>query len=820
MKRTGFLLPALIFALGSFAQIGIGTTTPNSKALLDLSSTDKGLLAPRMTAVQRLAINPAGPARGLLVFDTDSTAFRVWTGTVWQRLGSNSSTVAQNGWSLNGNALTGVEKLGSINNYPLELVVNNKPALRLEYAANGNLFSPNIIGGNESNSIVKGYGNIIASGGSSTQLFNSIDSGNYNFIGSGSNNDIATHSAGVIVSGIANSIHSDNTSQHSFIGTGLKNSIQSSYGFIGSGESDSIFSTRSTILNGIYNKVISGVCNTILNGLNNVATGGNAFVAAGANNHAEGGNTTILNGSDNHLEGKGGLIGNGNNHKITSDYGVILNGEHNHLTFFLGNYATIINGTGNIANGEKAFIASGDTNSINDDANFAFIGNGNKNNITYKGDYGFIGNGINNQVGELYGVVVGGNSNEANGEYSAILGGSGNSANGEASFIGGGRNNQILGDYGTLAGGFNNYILSNTNHATIAGGYKNQIDREGHYSVISGGDSNRIEMSVQYGTIAGGEANRLIGSATGSVVAGGRENKVEKLNSVISGGLNNWSRGEYSVVLGGNSNEAGGNYSVVLGGSGNVAGGLYSLSAGRNCENQHSGVVMFTDNRLPRFESKITNQFLARAGNGALFTDEDTSTVVRAQLHARSEGSTPQLMADQVDDDFARIRLRSGNALTNHWDVAAKASDAEFNIFRNGTGNILKLTPTSATNLLSMSNGARLTAGGTWTNASDRNIKDNISQIDGEEILEKLAAMPVSEWHYKTEADSVTHIGPMAQDFKAAFGLGDSDKSIATVDADGVNMAAIQALYKRLLALEKQNEVLLQEIKVLKQGKK
>jgi hypothetical protein len=119
-----------------------------------------------------------------------------------------------------------------------------------------------------------------------------------------------------------------------------------------------------------------------------------------------------------------------------------------------------------------------------------------------------------------------------------------------------------------------------------------------------------------------------------------------------------------------------------------------------------------------------------------------------------------------------------------------------------------------------MSNGARLTAGGTWTNSSDRNVKDNISPVDNDDILEKLSAMPVTTWHYQNEADTVRHIGPMAQDFKTAFGLGDSDKSIATVDADGVNMAAIQALYKRLLALEKQNEVLLQEIKVLKQGKK
>ena len=160
---------------------------------------------------------------------------------------------------------------------------------------------------------------------------------------------------------------------------------------------------------------------------------------------------------------------------------------------------------------------------------------------------------------------------------------------------------------------------------------------------------------------------------------------------------------------------------------------------------------------------------MARVQNGALFTDEDTSTTIRAQVHARSAGIAPQLMADQVANDFARIRLRSGNAAANHWDISAKVSDGEFNIFRNGTGNVLKLTPTDATNLMVMSNGARLTTGGAWTNSSDINGKDHISAVDGEEILEKLAAMPVAKWHYKTEADSVMHIGPMAQDFKAAF---------------------------------------------------
>ena len=59
-----------------------------------------------------------------------------------------------------------------------------------------------------------------------------------------------------------------------------------------------------------------------------------------------------------------------------------------------------------------------------------------------------------------------------------------------------------------------------------------------------------------------------------------------------------------------------------------------------------------------------------------------------------------------------------------------------------------------------------------------------------------LAAVPVSTWNYKTQDASVRHMGPMAQDLHAGFGLGVSDKGIDTIDADGISLAAIQGLYQ------------------------
>jgi len=74
--------------------------------------------------------------------------------------------------------------------------------------------------------------------------------------------------------------------------------------------------------------------------------------------------------------------------------------------------------------------------------------------------------------------------------------------------------------------------------------------------------------------------------------------------------------------------------------------------------------------------------------------------------------------------------------------------------------------------------------------------------IDGQEMLEKLAGLPISAWNYTFDDASIRHIGPMAQDFAATFGFGFDDKTISVVDANGVVMVAIQALYRRVVALE------------------
>ena len=83
---------------------------------------------------------------------------------------------------------------------------------------------------------------------------------------------------------------------------------------------------------------------------------------------------------------------------------------------------------------------------------------------------------------------------------------------------------------------------------------------------------------------------------------------------------------------------------------------------------------------------------------------------------------------------------------------------------------------------------------GSWFSLSDRNAKTAVQPLDPREVLKKVAALPLNTWQYKTQDAQYRHMGPMAQDFYAAFQLGESDKSIDTVDADGVALAAIQGL--------------------------
>lgn len=103
-----------------------------------------------------------------------------------------------------------------------------------------------------------------------------------------------------------------------------------------------------------------------------------------------------------------------------------------------------------------------------------------------------------------------------------------------------------------------------------------------------------------------------------------------------------------------------------------------------------------------------------------------------------------------------------------------------------------------------------------WSNYCDRNMKENFETIDGELILSKISRIPITRWNYKKTDPNDKYIGPMAQDFYAAFHLGGTDSlGINSISIDGVNMAAVQALEKRTGEMKNEIENLRAENKKL-----
>ncbi len=131
MKKIYFLISMLMFTVVVLSQnIAISDDnvyTADPSAMLDVKSTDKGMLVPRLTAVQRTAI--ISPATGLLVFDTNDNLFYFYNGTLWVKIDDSV-----NFWSLNGNSGTvdGTNFIGTTDNVPLNFRVNNEKSGRID----------------------------------------------------------------------------------------------------------------------------------------------------------------------------------------------------------------------------------------------------------------------------------------------------------------------------------------------------------------------------------------------------------------------------------------------------------------------------------------------------------------------------------------------------------------------------------------------------------------------------------------------------------------------------------------------------------------
>jgi hypothetical protein len=301
----------------------------------------------------------------------------------------------------------------------------------------------------------------------------------------------------------------------------------------------------------------------------------------------------------------------------------------------------------------------------------------------------------------------------------------------------------------------------------IGGSLANSAFDQSLGATVAGGGTT--EGTGCYGRPCANRAGYLsaVGGGRGNVarsldtVAGGDSNTASGGGSTIAGGSNNTASGQpailtmHSTVGGGFSNTASGLSATIPGGQFNVASGYYSFAAGSRAKTQ-------TDGPTPTSHDGVF------------------------------------IWADSNNFDFNSTAAN---------ELAARA-----------TGGVRFVTAIDGTGAPAWTCGVSGGAGGSWGCTSDRDTKTDLTPLDGVATLERLALLPVYQWAAKDDPRRIPHAGPTAQDFMAAFGLGDNDRMIGFADAQGVAFAAIQGLRKMVKDKDAEIGTLKQELGELRRA--
>jgi hypothetical protein len=333
-------------------------------------------------------------------------------------------------------------------------------------------------------------------------------------------------------------------------------------------------------------------------------------------------------------------------------------------------------------------------------------------------------------------------------------------------------------------------------------------------NVVGGYSGNSVDAGA-YGAVIGGGGNSAVSFLDGP-------NRVTGAYGAVVGGTHN-TAGAYGIVLNGQSNSATGSKSIV--------GGDQSTASGDSAVAFGSGSTASADRAIALVSAAASGVGAIAAGSGAQATNDDSlalgptslsqgiasiaigpslasgsfSTAIGLQAHATGQFSQAfGFRADTAGHSGAVVisdgsQPFSATCTPTPSTPQSACAQADNEVRVRGAGGIRLRTSVQASDVAGANSntGCDLPAGsGTWSCSSSRELKTDFSAIDPRAILESLVSLPIQSWRFKAEDPALRHVGPVAEDFAAAFPLGQSDKQITMSDEQGVALAAIQALYQ------------------------
>jgi hypothetical protein len=324
-----------------------------------------------------------------------------------------------------------------------------------------------------------------------------------------------------------------------------------------------------------------------------------------------------------------------------------------------------------------------------------------------------------------------------------------------------------------------------------APGFRIEPANFNEHNIVGGSALNVVDAGVFGGTIAGG----------GQTLPDGR-NRVSGWYGTVSGGVANTAAGFGAAVGGGVVNTASGQDAIVPGGNSCLAGGSYSFAVGRLARVRDAaltgdidgdeGSFVWADSAFADFQTTGPNQFLIRAAGGVGINTASPSAggLTVAPPGKLTLGSGVRQMIDLWGSQYG-IGVQ---AYVQYFRTDNADAQNGFAWYKGGTHNDNAYNPGGGVTLMTL-NQSGLAVNGTFVSSSDRAAKQDVRPVDPQAVLAGVASLPLNEWSYRDDP-GVRHVGPMAQDFRAAFGVGPDEQHIAMVDADGVALAAIQALHR------------------------